>query len=51
MVTFGCKANQYDTPLLREALGRRGQDEAGEDQDLVVINTCTVTANAGKALD
>ncbi|HJM57217.1 MAG TPA: tRNA (N(6)-L-threonylcarbamoyladenosine(37)-C(2))-methylthiotransferase MtaB [Planctomycetota bacterium] len=48
MVTFGCKANQYDTQLLREALGRRGMEEAGEGAELVVINTCTVTADAGR---
>jgi threonylcarbamoyladenosine tRNA methylthiotransferase MtaB len=48
-VTFGCKANQYDTQVLREALGRRGWAEADQgDADLVVINTCTVTAEAGR---
>ena len=26
-VTFGCKANQYDTQVLREALVRRGWSE------------------------
>jgi threonylcarbamoyladenosine tRNA methylthiotransferase MtaB len=46
-VTFGCKANQYDTQVLREALLRRGlrEDDEGE---LVVINTCTVTEEAGR---
>ena len=47
-VTFGCKANQYDTQLLREALGRRGWSSSGEAAELVVINTCTVTAEAGR---
>lgn len=46
-VTFGCKANQYDTQVLREALLRRGWREADEGE-LVVINTCTVTAEAGR---
>ena len=46
-VTFGCKANQYDTQLLRETLARRGWDE-DLAPDLVVINTCTVTAEAGR---
>ncbi|MGB0331890.1 MAG: tRNA (N(6)-L-threonylcarbamoyladenosine(37)-C(2))-methylthiotransferase MtaB [Planctomycetota bacterium] len=47
-VTFGCKANQYDTQVLREALGRRGLQETGPGADLVVVNTCTVTAEAGR---
>ena len=48
LVTFGCKANQYDTQLLREALVRRGLAEHERDADLVVVNTCTVTAEAGR---
>ncbi|MFT7539937.1 MAG: threonylcarbamoyladenosine tRNA methylthiotransferase MtaB [Gammaproteobacteria bacterium] len=49
-VTFGCKANQYDTQVLREALTRRGWQEKGprESAGLVVVNTCTVTAEAGR---
>ncbi|MDP6409596.1 MAG: MiaB/RimO family radical SAM methylthiotransferase [Planctomycetota bacterium] len=47
-VTFGCKANQYDTQVLREALGRRGWREEEREADLVVVNTCTVTTDAGR---
>jgi threonylcarbamoyladenosine tRNA methylthiotransferase MtaB len=47
-VTFGCKANQYDTQVLREALARRGWAEQKADSELVVINTCTVTHAAGR---
>lgn len=47
-VTFGCKANQYDSQLLREALLRRGLREEERAADLVVVNTCTVTAEAGR---
>ncbi len=47
-VTFGCKANQYDTQVLREALLRRGMEEANSKADLIVVNTCTVTAEAGR---
>jgi threonylcarbamoyladenosine tRNA methylthiotransferase MtaB len=51
-VTFGCKANQYDTQVLREALVRRGWDEKGKVDErpagVVVVNTCTVTAEAGR---
>lgn len=45
-VTFGCKANQYDTQVLREALARRGWSEDRDDAELVVINTCAVTEDA-----
>jgi threonylcarbamoyladenosine tRNA methylthiotransferase MtaB len=47
-VTYGCKANQYDTQVLREALVRRGLAEQDREADLVVVNTCTVTAEAGR---
>lgn len=51
-VTFGCKANQYDTQVLRETLRRRGWQESpakgGPAADVVVLNTCTVTAEAGR---
>ena len=47
-VTFGCKANQYDSQVLREALLRRGLEEQDREAELVVVNTCTVTAEAGR---
>ena len=47
-VTFGCKANQYDTQVLREALVRRGFTESADAPELLVVNTCTVTAEAGR---
>lgn len=44
--TLGCKVNQYETELVREALGRAGYRDAGDGEpaDLCVVNTCTVTA-------
>lgn len=44
--TLGCKVNQYETEFLREGLATIGYDEAekGEEADLCVVNTCTVTA-------
>src|SRR5262245_9899558 len=44
-VTLGCKVNQYETQLVREAFERAGFREAaqGERADLCVVNTCTVT--------
>ena len=43
LVTLGCKVNQYETQLVREALGQNGYREATDDEaaDLCVVNTCT----------
>jgi len=48
LVTLGCKVNQYETQLVREALLKNGFREAAEDEpaDLCVVNTCTVTGEA-----
>jgi len=48
LVTMGCKVNQYETQLVKEALQRSGYREAAEHEaaDLCVINTCTVTGEA-----
>lgn len=45
LVTLGCKVNQYETQLVREALLNNGFREAVDDEaaDLCVVNTCTVT--------
>ncbi len=45
LVTLGCKVNQYETQLVREALEQSGYREAQEPEpaDLCVVNTCTVT--------
>jgi threonylcarbamoyladenosine tRNA methylthiotransferase MtaB len=43
--TLGCRLNQAESEKALEALGSRGFDlaHAGEEPDVVVINTCTVT--------
>ena len=48
LVTMGCKVNQYETQLVKEALERSGFREAVADEaaDLCVVNTCTVTGEA-----
>jgi threonylcarbamoyladenosine tRNA methylthiotransferase MtaB len=48
LVTMGCKVNQYETQLVKEALEQGGLREAGphEPADLCVVNTCTVTSEA-----
>lgn len=45
LVTLGCKVNQYETQLVREALLQGGFREVDEHEtaDLCVVNTCTVT--------
>ena len=45
-LTLGCKVNQYETQLVREALGGGGYRDAREQEqaDLCVVNTCTVTS-------
>jgi threonylcarbamoyladenosine tRNA methylthiotransferase MtaB len=50
--TFGCRASQADGAALETALSARGFSNAGaaSDADLVVLNTCTVTATADDEL-
>jgi len=49
--TLGCKSNQYDTEIMKEAI--RGKDVYGivpfeDDPDIYVINTCSVTRGADR---
>jgi threonylcarbamoyladenosine tRNA methylthiotransferase MtaB len=47
IVTFGCRVNQADSLRLEEDLRARGAVEApSRDADLVIVNTCSVTATA-----
>src|SRR3954465_2966600 len=47
IVTFGCRVNQADSLRLEEDLRARGAEEsASSDADLVIVNTCSVTATA-----
>jgi threonylcarbamoyladenosine tRNA methylthiotransferase MtaB len=43
--TFGCKANQYDTEVVRQQLESAGCTvvESAEEADAAVVNSCTVT--------
>ena len=42
--TFGCKANQYDTEIVRQALEAAGAAIVGHPAlaDAAVVNSCTV---------
>lgn len=46
--TFGCKVNQYDSQLLDDGLSAVGLLPVATDEhpDLVVVNTCAVTARS-----
>lgn len=43
--TFGCKANQYDTEVIRQALVAAGASPTDDPAaaDVAVVNSCTVT--------
>ncbi len=47
-ITLGCKVNQYESEAMLEALLQNGFQEAGaeEEADVVVVNSCTVTATS-----
>jgi threonylcarbamoyladenosine tRNA methylthiotransferase MtaB len=46
--TFGCKANQYDSDVVRQAFTDRGAAIVADPSlaDLAVINSCTVTSES-----
>jgi threonylcarbamoyladenosine tRNA methylthiotransferase MtaB len=47
LVTFGCRVNQADSLRLEEELRARGAEDApSAEADLVIVNTCSVTATA-----
>jgi len=47
--TLGCKVNQYESASFLHSFEESGCElaKSGEDADIVVINTCAVTAKAG----
>src|SRR6185295_6410214 len=47
IVTFGCRVNQADSLRLEEDLrARGGVESASREADVVIVNTCSVTATA-----
>jgi threonylcarbamoyladenosine tRNA methylthiotransferase MtaB len=48
VITLGCKVNQHESAYLEEALVSKGCQKVGANglADLVIINTCIVTARA-----
>jgi threonylcarbamoyladenosine tRNA methylthiotransferase MtaB len=50
IITFGCRVNQADSLTIERDLRARGAvDSPAEQADLVIVNTCSVTANADQA--
>ncbi len=50
VVTFGCRVNQADSLALEDELRARGGTAVpAEEAELVVVNTCSVTASADQA--
>ena len=49
IATLGCKVNQFETQAIEALLARRGHSatDAG-DADVVIVNTCAVTAESGR---
>lgn len=47
LVTFGCKVNQYESQVIREALTGRGLKEVAPfEADISIIDTCAVTGES-----
>jgi threonylcarbamoyladenosine tRNA methylthiotransferase MtaB len=49
--TLGCKVNQYDSESIRTKLLRKGYrslSDGGESPDLIIVNTCSVTAESDR---
>jgi threonylcarbamoyladenosine tRNA methylthiotransferase MtaB len=50
VVTFGCRVNQADSLVIEDGLrSRGGVPSPPEEADIVVVNTCSVTASADQA--
>lgn len=51
LVTFGCRVNQADSLAIEGALRMRGATCAASDEaDLVIVNSCSVTATADQGV-
>lgn len=50
ITTLGCKVNQYETQAMESMLVAHGHSAAspGENADVVIVNTCAVTAESGR---
>ena len=46
--TLGCKVNQYETQAVEAMLRERGFEPTEENADVILVNTCAVTAESGR---
>ena len=48
--TLGCKVNQYETEVMREAFIKKGYTVVPDSApfDIIIINSCTVTAESDR---
>ena len=46
--TLGCKVNQYETQAVETMLRQRGFQPTDSDADVIIVNTCAVTAESGR---
>ena len=46
--TLGCKVNQYETEAMKEAFSLYGIKNTDSDADIIVINSCSVTAESDR---
>jgi threonylcarbamoyladenosine tRNA methylthiotransferase MtaB len=50
VITFGCRVNQADSLVIEDGLRSHGAvPSSPEEADIVVVNTCSVTASADQA--
>ena len=51
--TFGCKINQYESQLIREKFCSKSYEYVDnfEQADVIIVNSCSVTAHADKQCD
>ncbi|MCB9481673.1 MAG: tRNA (N(6)-L-threonylcarbamoyladenosine(37)-C(2))-methylthiotransferase MtaB [Desulfobacteraceae bacterium] len=47
VITLGCKCNQYESDSIAMQLRNKGYQYSETEPDIVIVNTCTVTARAG----
>ena len=50
IITFGCKVNQYESNMMKEALLHHNFyfEENNDNADIIIVNTCTVTNTADR---